>query len=276
MTYKQICEILRESGVDSPETDAALLLERFCGIGPARLPLERGRDFDDPALLAAVERRAERYPLQYILGEWGFFEGSFEVAEGVLIPREDTELLVELAVESLCRGGRFIDLGCGSGCISVSVLMSRPDAFGVAVDISPVARELTAKNAARNGVGDRLQVTAGDMLSEKFWEDVEAGSFDLLISNPPYIPTAEVDALAPELFHEPRLALDGGGDGLDFYRVLIEQGGRLLRRGGKMLFECGVGQTADIIRLAEAQGYTACAHYDIEHRDRAVSISIDG
>ncbi len=276
MTYKQICEILGASGVERPETDAALLLEHFCGIGPARLPLERGRDFDDPRLTAAVGRRSERYPLQYILGEWGFFEGSFEVSEGVLIPREDTELLVELAVSSLPRGGRFIDLGCGSGCISVSILMSRPDACGVAVDISPDARALTAKNAYKNGVGDQLQVVEGDMLSAELWERAEEGGFDLLISNPPYIPTAQVDMLAPELAHEPRLALDGGGDGLDFYRVLLKQGGRLLRRGGKMLFECGVGQTADIIRLAEEQGYSARAHYDIEHRDRAVSVSIDG
>ena len=276
MTYKQICEILALGGVDSPEVDAALLLEHFCGIGRARLPLEKDRDLDDAALLAAVARRAERYPLQYILGEWGFYEGSFKVAEGVLIPREDTELLVELATESLAYGGRFIDLGCGSGCISVSILMSRPDACGVAVDISPDARALTAQNAVRNGVSDRLQVVEGDMLSAQFWESQQMGGFDLLISNPPYIPTAEVDELAPELAHEPRLALDGGGDGLDFYRVLIARGGGLLKRGGKMLFECGVGQTGDIIRLAEAQGYVARAHYDIEHRDRAVSVSIDG
>ena len=276
MTYKQICELLARRGVESPEVDAAMLLEHFCGIGRARLPLEKDRELDDPALLEAVARRAERYPLQYILGEWGFFEGSFEVAEGVLIPRQDTELLVELAGELLAKGGRFMDLGCGSGCISVSTLMRRSDAAGVAVDISPVARELTAKNAARNGVGDRLSVIEGNMLSAEFWDGMEAGGFDLLISNPPYIPTEEVGKLAPELVHEPRLALDGGEDGLDFYRVIIARGGRLLRRGGKMLFECGVGQTGDIIRLAEAQGYSACAHYDIERRDRAVSVSIDG
>ena len=276
MTYKQICELLAERGVESPEVDAAMLLEHFCGIGRARLPLEKDRELDDPALLEAVARRAERYPLQYILGEWGFFEGSFGVSEGVLIPRQDTELLVELAVELLVKGGRFIDLGCGSGCISVSTLMSRPDATGVAVDISPVARELTAKNAVRNGVGDRLSVIEGNMLASEFWDGMEAGGFDVLISNPPYIPTEEVGKLAPELAHEPRLALDGGDDGLDFYRVIIARGGRLLRQGGKMLFECGVGQTGDIIRLVEAQGYSACAHYDIERRDRAVSVSIDG
>ena len=275
MTYKQICETLRRVGVESPETDAALLLEHFCGVSPARLPLERGRDYDSPDLATAVEKRAARYPLQYILGEWGFFEGVFSVAEGVLIPRQDTELLVELGTALLPLRGRFIDLGCGSGCISVSLLTCRQDAHGVAVDISPDARRLTRENAVKNGADHRLEVMEGDMLSEDFWNGLEEGGFDLLVSNPPYIPTREVDALAPELKHEPRQALDGGADGLDFYRVLVAQGGRLLKSGGVMLFECGVGQTGDIIRLAEAQGYAAEARYDIEGRDRAVIVRID-
>lgn len=276
MTYKQICETLRRGGVESPETDAALLLEHFCGVSPARLPLERERDYDSPDLAAAVEKRAARYPLQYILGEWGFFEGVFSVAEGVLIPRQDTELLVELATALLPPRGRFVDLGCGSGCISVSLLACRQDAWGVAVDVSPDARRLTRQNAHKNGVCDRLEVLEGDMLSEVCLSSFETGDFDLLISNPPYIPTREVDELAPELKHEPRLALDGGADGLDFYRVLVAQGGRLLKSGGVMLFECGVGQTKDIIALAREGGYSAEARYDIEGRDRAVIVRIDG
>lgn len=275
MTYAEICEILCRAGIQSPEDDAALLLQHFCDVSPARLPLERGRNYDSPDLAAAVMRRARRYPLQYILGEWGFYTGSFKVAEGVLIPRQDTELLVELGAELLPRGGRFVDLGCGSGCISVSLLTARPDASGVAVDISPVARELTAYNAQANGVFDRLCVAEGDMLSEELWSTLEGG-FDLLISNPPYIPACEVDMLSPELAHEPRLALDGGADGLDFYRALIAEGANILNPGGRMLFECGVGQTADIIALAKSRGYAAEAKYDIEGRDRAVIVSIDG
>lgn len=275
MTYAEICEILYRAGIQSPEDDAALLLQHFCGVSPARLPLERGRDYDSPDLAAAVGRRAQRYPLQYILGEWGFYTGSFKVAEGVLIPRQDTELLVELGTALLPRGGRFVDLGCGSGCISVSLLTARPDARGVAVDISPVARELTACNAQANGVSHRLCVAEGDMLSGELWSTLEGG-FDLLVSNPPYIPAAEVDTLSPELAHEPRLALDGGADGLDFYRALIAGGANILNPGGRMLFECGVGQTADIIALAENRGYAAEAKYDIEGRDRAVIVSIDG
>ncbi len=275
MTYAEICEILGRAGVESPEEDTARLIEHFCGVTPARLPLERGRDYADPALADAVARRAERYPLQYILGEWGFYRGSFKVAEGVLIPRQDTELIVELGAALLPENGSFADLGCGSGCISVSLLTARWDARGVAADISPAALELTAHNAAENRVADRLQIIEGDMLSETLWGDLGQG-FDLLISNPPYIPAGEVDMLAPELSHEPRLALDGGVDGLDFYRVLMARGGDILRPGGKMLFECGVGQTADIISLAEARGYRAHAEYDIEGRDRAVVVDIDG
>lgn len=278
MTYKDICRRLTQAGVEEPEVDAALLLEHCFGVSRASLPLRRDEQFDSPELADAVARREGRCPLQYILGRWGFRGLEFDVAPGVLIPRPDTELIVDTAARELRRGGRFVDLGCGSGCISVSLALERPDVRGVAVDISDTALDLTRRNAVRYGLlgasgesGVRLDVRAGDMLSDATWRGLgESGEFDAIISNPPYIPRAALAGLAPELGFEPSLALDGGDDGLDFYRILISRGVELLSAGGFMLFECGVGQTAAIASLGRAAGFAPEVLYDIERRDRGV------
>lgn len=278
MTYKDICRRLALAGIEQPEVDAALLLEHYFDVSRAALPLRREEQFDSPALEEAAARRTERCPLQYILGRWGFRGFEFDVAPGVLIPRPDTELIVETALRELGQGGRFVDLGCGSGCISISLALERPDVRGVAVDISKTALELARRNAARYGLlgspdstDGRLELRTGDMLSDATWRELgRTGPFDAIISNPPYIPCAELAGLAPELGFEPSLALDGGDDGLDFYRSLISHGGELLSAGGFMLFECGVGQTAAIASLGSAAGFESELLYDIEKRDRGV------
>ena len=270
MTYLQICELLTQSGIESACDDAAMLIRHFCGVSRAQLVLCRDRDFDNDELIRAVKRRAERYPLQYIIGTWGFYESEFEVSEGVLIPRADTELIVEHAVKQLPHGAVFADVGCGSGCIVSSILRARMDTSAFAVDISPTALEMTQKNAAALGVADRLTAVHGDMRDEHLWKKI--GQLNAIISNPPYIPTEEVKTLAPELSHEPVLALDGGADGLDFYRALIRLGAPNICADGFMLFECGVGQTRDIAAIAAEPGYESEIYFDIENRDRAVKI----
>ncbi|MBQ9080927.1 MAG: peptide chain release factor N(5)-glutamine methyltransferase [Clostridia bacterium] len=270
MTYRDICNALAAVGIESPSDDAALLIEHFCGVERAALVLCRERDFESEALACAVKKRAEHYPLQYILGRWGFYDSDLAVAEGVLIPRADTELLVEQAIKQLPHGARFADIGCGSGCISVSILRARPDTVAVAVDISPTARALTVQNAENAGVRSRLEVVNGDMREEALWGRI--GELDAVISNPPYIPTDDITTLAPELAFEPTLALDGGRDGLDFYRALIQNSVSALKQGGFMLFECGVGQTADIAAIAADSGYESEIYFDIENRDRAIRI----
>lgn len=270
MTYVQICELLTQSGIESARDDAAMLIRHFCGVNRAQLVLCRDRDFDDDKLIRAVKRRAERYPLQYIIGTWGFYDSEFEVSEGVLIPRADTELIVEHAVKQLPQGATFADIGCGSGCIVSSILREREDVKAFAVDISPVALSVTQKNATALGVDDRLTAVQGDMRDEHLWKKI--GQLDAIISNPPYIPTDEVKKLAPELVFEPALALDGGADGLDFYRALIKLGAPNIGADGFMLFECGVGQTRDIAALAAESGYESEIYFDIENRDRAVKI----
>lgn len=270
MTYREIYRRLSSAGIDNADTDAALLLEHFCGVSRASLPFRRDEDFSSPALAEAVERRESRCPLQYILGRWGFCGLEFYTAPGVLIPRADTELIATAAINALPPGARIADLGCGSGCIGITVLHARPDVTCTSVDISPAALELTQKNAGRYGIGNRLRLLEGNMLEQSTWQAL--GRLTAVISNPPYIPHSELAGLAPELAFEPAEALDGGSDGLDFYRVLISRGAASLDSQGFILFECGTGQSADISALGKAVGLEPQVLYDIEKRDRAVML----
>lgn len=268
MTYSELCAALSEGGIHDAPREAALLLECFCGLAPEKLPLSRGVDFDTAALRGALRKRLERYPLQYIIGEWGFCGERYILNSDCLIPRPDTELLVESAARLMPPGGSFLDAGCGSGCISVSLIAARPDARGTAFDISAGALEAAARNAAANRVEGRLKLTPGDMLKPDLWRSI--GSFDAIISNPPYIPAGEIPLLEPELRHEPLRALDGGADGLDFYRAIIKYAGAALGEGGFILLEVGCGQSGDVASLAGAGGYSAEPLCDIEGRERAL------
>lgn len=247
MTYGEMTAYLAEAGVDSPAFDAAQLLARFCGVSTALLPCEPERDYTDPDLLAALRRRGDREPLQYIIGEWSFWRETYRVAEGCLIPRADTELLVEYAVAHLPRGARFLDLCTGSGCIAISTLASRPDCEADAVDAFPVPLSLAGENARRNGVAHRLTVRQGDVLAGEGTE----GRYDAIVSNPPYIVRDVLSTLEPELAHEPMTALDGGEDGLLFYRAILTHYRVALASGGCFIFEIGYDQAEALRGLAE-------------------------
>lgn len=268
MTYDGIKKILSAAGIGDASFEAALLLRKFCGVNPAQLPLLKSFEYDCLELTAAVEKRAERYPLQYIIGEWGFCGESYEVSPGCLIPRADTELLVLTAAALIPYGGRFIDAGTGSGCISVSLLVSRADLSGVSFDISNDALEIAGGNAEHAGVLGRLSLKHGNMLDESFWRG--AGVFDAVISNPPYIPSGEIKSLEPELGFEPVGALDGGVDGLDFYRGIIKNAGCALSECGVILLEVGYGEAGDVSSIARENGYMAETINDIEGRGRVV------
>lgn len=194
MTLAEITAVLAGAGVDSPAYDAARLVERFYGADAVRLRMEPEHDYTAAGLDEAVARRAAREPLQYILGEWGFWRETYRVAPGCLIPRADTELLVEYAVKRLPQGGRLLDLCTGSGCIAVSTLASRPECTGDAVDVYDVPLALAAENAARNGVDGRLTVRRGDVLCGEGAE----GTYACICSNPPYVVREVLPALAPE------------------------------------------------------------------------------
>lgn len=273
MKYRDICDILAAAGVPEPHAEAALLIEHYFGISAAALPLHRDDDLSSPELERALELRRNRTPLQYILGSWGFYGREFDVNPGVLIPRPDTEVIVEAAIRRLPTGGRFVDLGCGSGCISVTILSARPDVTGIALDISESALRLTEQNAVKLGVADRLCVRAGDFTAETTWRELRElapSGVDAVISNPPYIPTGELAGLAPELSFEPVTALDGGADGLAPYRAIIPRAVALLAPGGSMIFECGAGQTPSLAALGAEQGLSAEVLWDLGGRDRGV------
>ena len=257
MLYSEICEKLKNAGIENFSYEASLLLEKFCGVRSSSITFAYEKDFSSDELLRAVELREKHHPLQYILGEWYFFAEKYIVDENCLIPRSDTEILVEKAIELLPQNGFFADLCTGSGCIAVSTLAHRKDCHAFALEISRGALELAKKNASLNGVADRLSFFEGDVLRDIDAVDgIEDGIFDALLSNPPYIRTAVIDTLSEEVKKEPRIALDGGDDGLLFYRTILEKHTRFLKKNGFILFEIGYDQGEEISALANESGFT--------------------
>lgn len=248
---KWTAEYFAGKGVDSPRLDAELLLADSLGLDRVGLYLQYDRPLDQAELeayRARVQRRAQREPVQYILGEAEFWSLPLHVGPAVLIPRPDTEVLVEEALKRLPETGRVLDVGTGSGAIAIAIAQERPQVTVLALDRSRAALEVAARNVARHHLEARVQLVEGDLVQ------LPEGPYDLVVSNPPYIPTADWEGLMPDVHdHEPRLALDGGADGLDAYRALAVQAPRILRPGGWFMVEVGIGQAEAVATLfAEA------------------------
>ena len=255
MTYRMLCERLARAGIESAEWDAQLLLERFCNADALHTVLDPSFEFDVPdALEAAIVQRESRYPLQYILGEWQFYRQTYEVTPDCLIPRSDTEILVEEAIRRLPQNAHFADLCTGSGCIAISVLAERPDTTAIAVDKFENTLQMAIRNAKKNGVSNRMTARCADVLDKDFLSGQE-GALDAILSNPPYIPTLVVDSLEAELHAEPRVALDGGDDGLIFYRAMVEHASAYLKPGGFFLFEIGYDQAEALKAIGAEYGF---------------------
>ena len=238
-------------GIDNPRLDAEVLLSHI--LGKDRLYLYT--NFDQPltpeelaAYRQAVKRRVMYAPVAYINGYKEFMGLDFMVNPAVLIPRPDTEILVEAALERLdgVEAPAIADLGTGSGAIIVSLLVKLVTAVGMAVDISPEALAVAGENADRQGVGERLTFLKGDML-----QPLAGEKFDAIVSNPPYIPDNDICGLSPEVRQEPRLALAGGSDGLDFYRRIVAQGANYLKPAGFIAVEVGINQAGPVVALAD-------------------------
>ena len=273
MTYRELCARLSSAGIETAEWDAALLIEHFCGTDASLVPTYPDKNFNSSALEVAADKRTARYPLQYLLGEWQFYRQTYEVSPDCLIPRSDTEILVEEAINALPHGARFADLCTGSGCIAISVLAERPDTQAVAVEKYPNTLSLATRNAARNGVSDRFVPLCADVLTDHFLPDGE--QFDAILSNPPYIPEGDLASLAPELDAEPRAALDGGDDGLLFYRQILKIAPTYLKTGGCLLFEIGYDQADALRELGLAAGFTDCRVIrDFGGNDRVVKFKM--
>ena len=244
---RRTAEQFSAAGIPDPVNDAALLLSDLTGISPLSLRLDEDTVLDYrvvEAYQSYVEQRLQRIPLQYILGEAPFFGRLFRVDSRVLIPRPETELLCEWALEVLRNQPlpRILDLCCGSGCIGITLKAEKPDAFVTCSDLSPDALSLASENAARLGVDVAFCRT--DLL-----DGFATSGFDLIISNPPYIPSSVCADLQPEVKQEPLLALDGGPDGLSLYRRIIPDALTTLVRGGILMMELGQGEDAGVEKL---------------------------
>lgn len=273
MTYREACEearkLLSRHEVPDADLDAFLLLEYASNglMNRARYFAFRDEEMGEELYLRyqqLVRRRAERVPLQHITGRQDFFGFPFRVNEHALIPRQDTEVLVEECMKKLLPGMKVLDLCTGSGCIIVSLKKLCPSIEASAGDLSPEALRLAAENALENGV--EVFLYQGDLF------DGADGSYDLIVSNPPYIPSEVIDGLMEEVrSHEPRMALDGGQDGLDFYRRIIEEAGEHLRENGWLLLEIGFDQGADVKALMEGAGFKNVEiRKDLSGKDRVI------
>ena len=242
---------LKEAQIGEAQLDARLLLEEVCGTDHNTLLCHGDREVseaEEEKYRRALEQRAVHVPLQHLLGYQDFMGLRFQVNEHVLIPRQDTEILVEEAMRYLHDGMRILDLCTGSGCILLSLLHYSNDCEGVGVDISKEALQVAVQNAELLGI-------RADFLKSDLYEKV-TGKFDLLVSNPPYIERAVIPTLMEEVReYDPYIALDGGEDGLDFYRRIIGGAQDYLKRGGQILMEIGSGQAKAVSELLREAGF---------------------
>ena len=275
-SYKTLTQALAEAGIAEPAAEAALLLEAFAGASKAILMTDRDRIYHAPALETAVTRRIGREPLQYILGEWEFYGCIFTVSPHCLVPRPDTELLVDTAIRVLPHGAHVVDLCAGSGCVAIAALVHRPDLTAEALELYPDTLRLACENAARNGVSSRWNPVEADLLSDGVSRLALYAPYDAILSNPPYIPTADIAGLSPEVKREPIAALDGGDDGLTFYRAILRDYAPLVKPGGHILLEMAYNQAEDLQRLAAEYLPTASVEIlrDLGGNDRVTHITL--
>ena len=261
---------LTEAGVPDAGRDARKLMAEAMGVPPDRLTLVSSEDLTREAadrLEPMVAARADRHPVSHILGRRAFWGRDFTVTPDVLDPRPETEILIDRALSGP-PPRRLLDLGTGSGAILVTLLAEWPEATGTGTDMSDAALAVAAGNARRHGVSGRAEFRRAD------WLDGIDGPFDLIVSNPPYIPLADIADLAPEVrLREPAMALSPGPEGLEACRRLAGGLARVLSPGGRALIEIGAGQGAAARAVFEASGAgPVTLHPDLDGRDRVVEI----
>lgn len=265
-------ERLRTAGIDTAGLDARLLAGEVLGLSATELivaddwPVTRA---DALRLEAMIARRLAGEPVGRILGRRGFFGLELELSPATLEPRPDTETVVEAALDRVADRGRpirIVDVGTGSGAIFLAILSALPNAVGLGTDLSPEAAATAARNAMRLGFADRSRVCVCDLAS------AVAGPVDLFVSNPPYIPSGDIKGLEPAVRdHDPRLALDGGPDGLDAYRRLVAEAARLVAPSGALVLELGVDQARSVADLCRAGGFSVSdVRRDLGGRPRAL------
>lgn len=252
--YKNTVIRFKENEIPEPENDTRMMMEHFLGITRNDLMIHGDKEVTDnlEAYDKAIERRCTREPLQYIIGSASFMGLDFKVSPAVLVPRSDTEILVEEILKDLHSGSRILDMCTGSGCILISLMNYSNECIGVGVDLSKDALEIAEYNASQLVPDKDVSFINSDL----FEALGEGDKFDIIVSNPPYIASAVIEELMPEVRdYEPRMALDGTEDGLYFYKKIVENSEKYLKSGGLLAFEIGYDQGEAVKQLMLDYGY---------------------
>ena len=261
--YLDLRTEFRKKGIAGYQIEARDLVAFALDLSDEEFAAKRNQYIFDKDVQKIEELKALRYsgvPLQHITGRWEFYGLPLEVTPDTLIPRADTETLAEVGIRLLQERskGRMLDLCCGTGCVGMAVLKNVSDGItGVLADLSEPALEVARRNLVRNHLTPRALTVQVNALEEA---SPVLGKFHLILCNPPYIPTGEIPTLDPEVQREPRMALDGGEDGLDFYRAVCRNFAPALSRGGALAFEVGLGQFEDVTAIMETSGYSFVQH----------------
>ena len=273
-------QLLMNAGLEEARLDAWLLLEYTADISRAWYYAHPESEVNEEIVseyLSLCQKRAEHIPLQHLTHQACFMGYDFYVDERVLVPRQDTEVLAEEALHQLrnIRNPRILDMCTGSGCLLLSLLMELPDAIGTGVDISEAALAVAERNRKNLELEKRAVLVQSDTFSGDYFQKNSGNislEYDMLISNPPYIPTEDIGKLMEEVrFHDPVLALDGREDGLYFYRRITEQAGKYLKPGGWLMYEIGCEQGTDVSAIMQGEGFTeVTVKKDLAGLDRVV------
>lgn len=263
---------LKAAGIEDSVFEAKAIIRHITGLTNSEILTKYTNElteFQQNNLTAILRQREIRYPLQYILGEWAFYKYTFKVGVGVLIPRSDTEVLVEECAEYLknIEKPRVLDLCAGSGCIGISLAMDYPDSAVVLVEKYPEAKRYLDENITLNGAYNAMSI-----LGDVFEGTANTEKYDLIVSNPPYIPPKEMEIISPETRFEPQTALLGGEDGLDFYRAIIKNYKNSLKDGGMLAFEVGINEAESVKSCLSDEGFAKITVIkDLNGIDRVVA-----
>ena len=273
--YRKLRGLLLDSAGEAASYEAKEIIGTVLQLREAEISMIPflGKEISDEDCKRAellAERRNTREPLEYILGKAWFFGLCFDVTSDCLIPQADTEIVCDRLISKLKSGARFADICTGSGCIALAALANTKNTTAVGYDISEAALHIAKRNAEKLGLQTRFSAQKADVFSPDFLDGEEL--FDWIVSNPPYIETAVIETLSPEVQREPHIALDGGTDGLDFYRRLLEVCPSHIKKGGALLLEIGYDQREELEMLCKAHGFPCEFYRDFGGNDRVCAV----